>query len=470
MTESSTSRTTDEEPQLRLYGGPWATLVPILVFIGVMFWLSIEERASVTGFWVGGWAALAAGLLLVRTKRVYAEAIIRGMTDRTGVVVIVAFMFAGVFGALMSAGGLVDGLLWFGLETGVQGAMFTVVAFLLACIFAVGTGTSVGTVVAMVPVLYPAGVLLGADPLMLAVAILAGGAFGDNLAPISDTTIASAFTQDADMGDVVRSRLRLSLSAAAISVIVLAIFGGGGEVADDAGVGADTEPIGLIMLIPFAIVIYSALRKRHIVESLLWGSLSGIVLGLITGQIEPSELFSMPAERGESTGVIEDGLANVTAAVLFVLFILALTQILSESGVIARLLAWLETRAVRGVRSAELTIVGASLVFTVPLGANAPAILLLGPSIAKPLGARYNLSPARRANLLDCAVCTVFYMLSWHNAVIVWFSTLEETASEFDITSPSIFAAFANPYAWALLVVLVFSAITGWGRTYTPAK
>lgn len=42
---------------------------------------------------------------------------------------------------------------------------------------------------------------------MLAVAVLAGAAFGDNLSPISDTTIASAYTQDATMGDVVRRRL-----------------------------------------------------------------------------------------------------------------------------------------------------------------------------------------------------------------------------------------------------------------------
>ncbi len=130
----------------------------------------------------------------------------------------------------------------------------------------------------------------------------------------------------------------------------------------------------------------------------------------------------------------------------------------------------LEVQAAKGVRSAELTIVGVSLLFSIPLGANAPAILLVGPTLARPLGLRHNLAPARTANLLDCSVCTVFYMLPWHNAVIVWYATVLVAAGEHGIPTPSIAAAFANPYAWALLVVLLVSVLTGWNRTYAESR
>lgn len=456
------------DEKVGMLGGPIAALIPALVFVGVLVWLSLAERSTISGFWVGGWAAIVIGLVLSTTKRKFTESIIRGLSDQTGAVIITAFIFAGIFGSILSGGGLVKGLLWLGLTIGLHGSLFTVLAFVLACIFAAGTGTSVGTVVAMVPVLYPAGVSLGADPTMLAVAIIAGGAFGDNIAPVSDSTISSAYTQKARMGDVVRTRLPLALSAAGISIVVFSIFGG--SATESTGqFTADTTPWGLVMLIPFALVIFLAIRGHHIITSLTWGTLSGIALGVATGLLHPTQVFTIPAEQGDSTGLIEDGISGVTAAVVLVLFILALAQLLSDSGLMGKVLHLLQARAARGVRSAELSIVCITILFTIPLGSNAPAILLVGPTLARPLGLSHNLAPARTANLLDCSANTVFYMLPWHNAVIVWYVTVLATATEHGLPAPGIGAAFLNPYAWGLLLVLIISVLTGWNRKYSPA-
>lgn len=134
-------------------------------------------------------------------------------------------------------------------------------------LFALGTGTSTGTCIALSPVLYPAGYFLGADPAMLGLAILSGAAFGDNLAPISDTTIVSAYTQGAEMRDVVRSRFPLAISAASISAVVFLVFGGGGEVRPLPEMQASLNPSGLFMLLALGIVVVSALKGRHIIES-----------------------------------------------------------------------------------------------------------------------------------------------------------------------------------------------------------
>lgn len=459
--------TTDAE-KVGMIGGPVTALVPALVFVAILAWLSLEERATISGFWVGGWAAIVVGLILTTTKQKFADSIIRGLSDKTGAVIITAFIFAGIFGSILAGGGLVKGLLWLGLATGLHGALFTILAFVLACIFASGTGTSVGTVVAMVPVLYPAGVYLGADPTMLAVSIIAGGAFGDNIAPVSDSTISSAYTQKAKMGDVVKSRLPLALAAAGISIAFFAVFGGGGKVTGQQ-IGADSTPLGLVMIVPFALVIFLAVRGQHIIASLTWGTLAALVLGLATGLLKPTSVFSIPAARGDSTGLIEDGISGVTGAVILVLFILALAQLLSDSGLMEKILLKLQAHAAKGVRSAEFTIVGLTILFTIPLGSNAPAILLVGPTLARPLGLSHNLTPSRTANLLDCSANTVFYMLPWHNAVIVWYVTVLATAGKHDLPIPSIGAAFLNPYAWGLIVVLVVSVLTGWNRKYSTS-
>lgn len=460
-----------EKKTLEMYGGLWGGIIPLLILIIVLIWLSVAGKGSPIGFWAGGWLAIAVGLFFAKNKRDYCDCVMRGLGDRNGIVIVTAWLFAGVFGKLMVAGGLVEGLLWFGLETGATGALFTVLAFIAAMLFSVGTGTSTGTVLSLIPVLYPAGVFLGANPVMLAAGILSGAAFGDNLAPVSDTTIVSAFTQEATMKDVVRSRAPLALSAAAISAVVLLITGGGGQIADLPSIEASMFPAGLLMLISFAVVVGSALAGRHIIESLIYGNVSAVILGMINGKIAWSDVLRLPAERGATSGLIQDGISGVTGAIIFALLVLAVTQVMVESGVMDSILRWAQRTIAKTVRQAEASIIGVTILASIPIAANAPALLLVGPSFVKPLGERFNLAPARRANLMDCAVCTIFFTIPWHIAVIVWYSTLSSAAQSWNLPLPSIGAAALNPYTWALLAVLIFSVITGWNRKYAePAE
>ena len=83
----------------------------------------------------------------------------------------------------MQAGGIIEGLLWFGLTVGAQGSVFTVITFLAAMLFSLGTGTANGTILALTPVMFPAGVFLGADPAFLAVAILSAAPWGTAIPP-----------------------------------------------------------------------------------------------------------------------------------------------------------------------------------------------------------------------------------------------------------------------------------------------
>ncbi|AGA67756.1 Na+/H+ antiporter [Desulfitobacterium dichloroeliminans LMG P-21439] len=463
---SENSHEFDSSKKLDMYGGLLGGLIPLIVLISILVWLSVAERGGTQAFWAGGWLAIVAGLLFAKNKFQYCEAVIRGLGDKNGIVIVTAWLFAGVFGKLMVAGGLVDGLLWFGMTTGATGAIFVLVSFLAAMLFSLGTGTSTGTVLSLMPVLFPAGVFLGANPAMLGATILAGAAFGDNLAPVSDTTIVSAYTQEASMKDVVRSRAPLSLVAAGIAVIPILVFGGGGTMSSLPELAAKVDPKGLLMLMSFAFVVVLALKGRHIVEALIWGNISAAIIGMLTGKIQFFTLFHIPDKRGESTGLIESGIAGVTGAIIFALLVLAVTQVLVESGVMNSILKWAEKTIAKTVRQAELSIIFVTILASIPIAANAPAELLVGPSFVKPLGKKFNLAPARRANLMDCAVCTIFFTLPWHICVIVWYGAMASAAQAFNLPLPSIWTALMNPYNWTLLAVLLFSVFTGWNRKY----
>ena len=459
----------EDKNSLPMYGGIWGGLVPLAILVIGLIALSIAERGGTKPFWACAWLALSIGLFLARDKKRYCESAMHGIGDKNGIVIVTAWLFAGVFGKLMAAGGLVQGLLWMGMSTGASEATFTFLVFLAAMTFSLGTGTSTGTCIALTPVLYPAGVYLGSDPALLGTAILSGAAFGDNLAPISDTTIVSAYTQGAEMKDVVRSRAPLSLTAAAIAGVIFLLFGGGGEIRVAPQMEATLDPSGIFMLIALVVVVVAALCGRHIIEALIYGNVSAALVGICIGNIKFSDIFCIPEKAGGSTGLVQAGVESVVGAIVFAILILAVTQILVDCGVMRRILNFAHEKMVHTVRQAELFIIGSTVLASIPISANAPAELLVGPSLVRPMGERFNLAPARRANLMDCAGCTIFFILPWHIAVAAWYGALVSAAQAWNIPVPSVATALLNPYSWTLLAVIIFSAITGWNRRYAES-
>jgi len=456
--------------RLEFYGGAWAGLIPVIVLVGGLSWLSIEQRGGIQQFWAFALIAVIAGIFFAKNKTEYCKSAMRGLADEGGAAIIIAWIFASILGKIMVTGGLVKGILWFGLTTGMDQSAFTLIVYISAMLFAVGTGTSNGTALALAPVFYPAGVFLGADPNILALAILSGGVFGDNLAPISDTTIVSAYTQGASIKDVVRSRFPLAMVAATISGIIFYIAGGGGEVHALPEIASDTDPASLWMLLSLAVVVGFALRGKHLIECLVYGIITAVITAVAIGNLELHQLIHLPeldsAGKVQSTGLIQEGISGVSGAIIFVLLLLTITQVVTESGVMEKLLAILQNAFAKTVRQAELSIIGITVLISIPICSNAPAELLVGPTLVKPLGKKFNLAAARCANLMDCAVCSVFYMLPWHLGVMVWYGSIQDAAEKYSIDAPDISIALYNPYSWAILGVIIFSAITGWNRKF----
>lgn len=368
-----------QEKKLEMYGGLFGGLIPLIVLVGGLVWLSVAERGRAPAFWgLRVDRAVRWDLLRIKTKRNTAKRLCGASATARASSSLRRGCWPGVRQA-HGRGGLVQGLLWMGMTTGAQGGVFVVLVFLAAMLFALGTGTSTGTCIALSPVLYPAGYFLGADPAMLGLAILSGAAFGDNLAPISDTTIVSAYTQGAEMRDVVRSRFPLAISAASISAVVFLVFGGGGEVRPLPEMQASLNPSGLFMLLALAIVVVSALKGRHIIESLIYGNVAAAFVGMLIGTIRPADIFSVPAAKGGSTGLIQAGIDNVVGAIIFAILILAVTQILVECGIMRRILDFAQSTLVATVRQAELFIVGVTILASIPISRQCPGGTAGGP-------------------------------------------------------------------------------------------
>ncbi|UPA31277.1 hypothetical protein L0P85_03850 [Terrisporobacter glycolicus] len=128
---------------------------------------------------------------------------------------------------------------------------------------------------------------------------------------------------------------------------------------------------------------------------------------------------------------------------------------------------------VHTARGVEISIGGLALAMSGIMGLNAPPILAIGTSFAKPLGEKYKISPYRRANLLDATACTLVYSLPWTPALLLTKNLSAQASEQFGSMVPALTTTQMSPwiiYCWALLVVMLFAMISGWGRMYVNSK
>ncbi len=455
---------------LRSRGGAVGSVAPLALFLAGVSWLGLSGAPDETGFWPVLLGALTLGLLLARDKEAYADAVVGGMSRRLVMVMVLAWMLAGVLASLLRASGMVDALVWGARAAGVSGGGYVAVAFLVAAVFSTATGTSLGTLLVCMPLLYPVGPSLGADPAFLAGAILGGATFGDNVSPISDTTIASAGTQGADLAGVVRSRMRYALPAAAVSLVAALALGGAGTGPVAAGAGSGGSTAGALaatptaaawsMLAAPALVLTLLLRRRGLLEALLNGILAASLIGLALGAFRPSDLLGIDRANFVATGLLLDGMRRAVGISVFTLLLMGLVGGIEASGLLDRLVETARRRAARAA-SAEWWIFG-SVTAAVTLTTHSVVAILAVGDLTREAGASSGLGPYRRANLLDVTVCTYPFLLPFFIPTIL-ASSLTAGFDAAPRLSPWA-AGLHNVHSWALLAVVLVAITTGWGR------
>ncbi|MBQ8563571.1 MAG: sodium:proton antiporter [Firmicutes bacterium] len=463
-----------EKKRLEFYGGPWMSFLPFIIFIAMIIlttflWQSISDGA----LWVPAFTAILIPFFLAKDKKHYADAVIDGMASREAIIPVVCWIFAGVFSRILRMSGLANGIAGVAASIGVGPTVFSVITFLAAALFATASGTGFGTIAAGMGVLYPAGVALGADPALLAGVIISGAAFGDNLAPISDTTICSATSQDVDVPGVVRSRLKYALAAGAATIICTVIYGmvSGSEISAEAG-AYEFDPITLVMLIPVAITIYVAIKTGDIIIATSIGIVLGCLTACVFGMFDfiqidsESTIPAVLAVHGDAAalertvdGVIYTGISSMLQVCILALLLFGSISVMRAGGGDVMLLEKLNTIA-KGQKSAEGTISVMVIVLSAIMGLNAPAILTVGASFAKPMAKKYGISPYRTANLLDAQSNTLAYCLPWTPAMVYTLGFAADSTAP--LTAGQIIPCCF--YCFAMLIIMTVTIFTGTGR------
>ncbi len=468
----------DNDKKLEFIGGNGVSLLPFIVFIVITIGLSFVNAADLNMMIASGVVGLIVGMLFCKNKDMYWDFVLDGLGDKMAMTAVLIWLVVGIYGNILRAGHLVEGLVWLSVKLHLSGAAFCVAAFLFSAAFALATGAAFGTVAAMTPILYPVGVIMGCEPAVLGGAIISGAIFGDNIAPVSDTTIVSTTGQlyknkkgSAEIGAAVKDRSKYVIPAFIISMVLFFIFGGASSgsqldatVADNL-VASHQNPAGLLMMIPTVIVIGMAVMGNNLFVTLPVGIIVAVIVGIGAGLFGFGDLFRL--EEGIAVGALPSGVAGMLNVCILLMVVVSMGNLLIKSGYMAELVEKL-SRNIKSTRGAELLIFLFSTAFSVLISAINTIPNICASPLVNALGQKAKLHPVRRANFLAVACDSFNACMPFGGSVLLLLGcikTLAQDAPYITVLSPNAFL-FTCFYPCVLWGVMLIAVITGWGRIY----
>lgn len=304
------------------------------------------------------------------------------------------YVLAGSFAASAKAMGAVDATVNLALSI-LPASMILPGLFLAACFISVSIGTSVGTVVALVPIAAGLGHSMDANVGMMTAIIVGGAYFGDNLSFISDTTVVATQTQNCKMSDKFKVNSMIVVPAAVLVLIAYSVMG--------VGLQAPTHinEVEYMKVLPYLIVLVTAIAGMNVMAVLTLGTLLCGAIGIgshLLGASGSYDLFGWFSAMG-------NGIIGMGELIIIAMMAGGMLEIIRENGGIDFIINKI-TAHVNSKRGAELSIAALVSMVNICTANNTVAILTVG-NISKKIGDRFGVDNRKAASILDTFSCMV---------------------------------------------------------------
>lgn len=304
------------------------------------------------------------------------------------------YVLAGSFAASAKAMGAVDATVNLALSI-LPASMILPGLFLAACFISVSIGTSVGTVVALVPIAAGLAHSMDANVGMMTAIIVGGAYFGDNLSFISDTTVVATQTQNCKMSDKFKVNSMIVVPAAVLVLIAYSVMG--------VGLQAPTHinEVEYMKVLPYLIVLVTAIAGMNVMAVLTLGTLLCGAIGIgshLLGASGSYDLFGWFSAMG-------NGIIGMGELIIIAMMAGGMLEIIRENGGIDFIINKI-TGHVNSKRGAELSIAALVSMVNICTANNTVAILTVG-NISKKIGDRFGVDNRKAASILDTFSCMV---------------------------------------------------------------
>ena len=364
-------------------------LSPLIVFLLLYLFLSlVADDFYAVPLTVAFLAASLYSLFIMRGlsfgKRF--ERLAEGAASPSVMQMLWIFILAGAFAATAKQMGAIDATIHLALTAVPPGFVLSSL-FLASCFISLATGTSVGTIAALVPIASSMAEQTGSNTAMMVAIVVGGAYFGDNLSFISDTTIVATQTQGCEKKDKFRANIWIALPAAIICLVLYACL---------PAVSVQPDNLGEVFypaIIPYIYIIVAALAGMNVMLVLASATILAGVIGIASGALTPFGWFR----------AMNDGIMGMSELIIVTLLAAGLMQVIRQAGGIDWLMQQFNSR--KGTRrKAELSMATMVVLTDFCTANNTIAILSVGP-LARYLALRYSIEPKRAASILDTFSC-----------------------------------------------------------------
>lgn len=383
------------------------SFVPLLVFLalyigsGLLFTSQGEEGAfGIFPRHVALFIGIALALIMYPKLRFgdKVDVFASSAGDSSVMMIVIIYLLAGGFQGAASAMGGVESIVNLGL-TYIPSRMLLPGIFIMTAFIATSIGTSMGTIAAMGPIAVSIAEAAGMNMAATCAAVIGAAYFGDNLSIISDTTISATQGVGAEMKDKFRMNFFIALPAAIVAVIIYGLIGTTGT--------TETGQYSLIKIVPYILVLITALMGLDVIAVLMLGILSTGIIGLLGGSVTLIEWV-----QG-----IGDGMSGMMSISIVAILISGLIGLIRYYGGVDWLIDKITSR-ISTRRGAEYGISFLSGLLSIALVNNTIAIIISAP-IAKEIGAGFNIAPRRLASLLDIFACAFLAMAPHDGGMLI---------------------------------------------------
>ena len=363
----------------------------------------------------------------------------QGAANKNVMLMIWIFVLAGAFAQSAKDIGAIDATVNMALQL-LPGNLILAGFFLAACFISLSIGTSVGTVVALVPVIAGIAEKTGMNLSLMTAVVVGGAFFGDNLSFISDTTIAATRTQGCAMKDKFKVNFRIVLPAALCVLSYYVYRGFGMEVPQE------SLPIEWVKVLPYLVVLATAFMGFNVAVVLLLGIVSTGLVGLGTGSIDVFQWF----------GSLGSGISGMGELIIITLMAGGMLELIRFNGGVDYIIHAL-TRKINGKRGAESCIAALVSIANVCTANNTIAIITIGP-LAKDIATKYGVDNRKSASILDTFSCVVQGMIPYGAQMLM--------AAKLASLSPLSIIEYLY-YPMGILVMALFSIFARWPKKYS---
>ena len=354
----------------------------------------------------------------------------RGAGDENIMTMLMIFLLAGAFSSVAGAMGGVSSTANLGLAI-IPPRFIVPGIFIIAAFLSTATGTSMGTVGAIVPIAYNMAKTADLNMSFVVAAVLTGAMFGDNLSMISDTTIAATRTQGVDLKDKFKTNAWISIPSALITLSLMVIFSKGGTVTGNLD-------YNLIKVVPYVLVLGLALLGLNVFAVLIIGIISASAVGVGTGAIGLMEVAAK----------IWTGYQGMIEVFILSMFVGGLAELTKHYGG----LKWIidkTSKLLKGPKSASVGIAALAALTDAATANNTVAIIVTG-EIAKEISEKYKIDPRRTASFLDIFSCIMQGFIPYGAQFLLIAS----------LTKNAVNPTSMIPYNWYLIILGIMSIIS----------